>query len=177
VSRGQARTPLLDQALKYAGRGLAVLPVNPDTKAPLNSNGCHGATSDPGTLVRWFQDQFPRAGIGIATGARRGPVVIDVDPRNRGEEGLRQAVDRLGPLPPCPTASSPSGGPHFYLDPGDEPVPCSAGKLGAGVDVRSTSVATADTSSHRRRAARAVRGAGRLSGCRSPSCPPHGGAR
>jgi hypothetical protein len=68
----------------------------------------------------WWCDQ-PNSNIGIATGAISGVVVIDVDPRHGGDDGLQAAQDRLGRLPDGPVARTGGGGRHLpFAHPGGQ---------------------------------------------------------
>lgn len=82
-----------------------------------------------------------RNGFGVLTGTASGVVVIEVDPRNRGEASLAAVVARRGALPTTLTVLSGrgDGGFHLYyrLPAGRLAVNDSAGKvLGAGIDVK-----------------------------------------
>jgi hypothetical protein len=117
---------VLEHALKYARRGWSVLPVM--NKRPLLSSWTeyqqHRATEEE---IRAWWTQWPKAGIGIATGRVSNIIVIDVD----SEEGLRA----LGTIPPTLTARTQRGGFHLYFEyvPG---VPNCVGVV-KNVDVRS----------------------------------------
>src|SRR4051812_9087052 len=110
-------------ALDYAAAGQAVLPVNPETKAPLNHRGVHGATRDCRVIRAWFAC-WPDALVGVATGSGR--VVIDVDPRNGGALVPEWPATRM--------VSTRSGGWHLYYGTGAS-IPNSAGRIARGVDV------------------------------------------
>lgn len=61
-------------------------------------------------------DLVPDANIGINTGAASGGlVVLDIDPKNGGDESFRRLLDGLGPLPEVPTANTKSGGMHLFF--------------------------------------------------------------
>lgn len=124
-------------ALKLAGRGWPVFPVDSATKRPLTAHGFKDAATDIAQIRAWWE-RHPRAGVAIPTGRRTKLAVVDVDPRHGGVEGIQDAADLLGSLPPTLRASTPSGGWHYFLAlPDDVPdIPNSAGKLAEGVDVR-----------------------------------------
>jgi hypothetical protein len=123
--------------MDYTADGLALLPVGfrpPDRKFPLTPNGHNDATTDQRTILRWLT-RWPEAGIGGCTG--RGLVVIDVDPRHNGDEGIADATGRLGRLPRTRTATTASGGWHHWFSiPAGVEIRNSAGRLAPGVDVR-----------------------------------------
>jgi putative DNA primase/helicase len=72
------------------------------------------ATTDE-TIVRQWWARWPDANVGVATGAASGLVVLDVDPRNGGDESLRDLEARYGPLADTVTALTGGGGCHYYL--------------------------------------------------------------
>lgn len=124
-----------DTAIRLARRGLAVFPLKPGAKVPLpGSHGHKDASADPAVAAeRWRQ--HPDANIGIATGAVSGVWVLDIDYQHGGEGSLAELVERHGPLPRTVEASTPSGGRHLYSK-WIEGIRNSAGRIGAGLDVR-----------------------------------------
>lgn len=80
------------------------------------------------------RDQDPDQGHGIATGAKSGVFVLDVDVKD-GKDGFASLAS-LGEIPETYAVRTPSGGAHFYfLHPG-KPVKCSSNQLGSGLDIR-----------------------------------------
>jgi hypothetical protein len=76
-------------------------------------------------------------GVGIATGARSGVFVVDLDVKN-GIDGIA-ALAKLGEIPPTRAVATPSGGFHLYFKHPGFPVRNSApnsNPLAPGVDVR-----------------------------------------
>jgi DNA-binding transcriptional ArsR family regulator len=140
-------------ALALARRGMAVVPLCWPTdgsrcgcgrghvggevgKAPAVARGLHAATTDEATLRAWWR-AMPNANIGVRTGRASGIVVVDVDPAKGGEVALAQLEARHGPLPPTAEVATGGGGRHlWFAAPEGAPVPCSAGRLGPGLDVR-----------------------------------------
>jgi len=124
-----------DTALGYAKHGIRVFPCQPNKKIPFaGGHGCLDATTDTEVIEAWWTD-CPDANVAIATGG--GLVVIDIDTKGdtNGWESLETLMRAHGDLPTTRWAQTPSGGAHFYFrTPGE--VRNSAGKLGAGVDVR-----------------------------------------
>lgn len=124
---------LLVYALAYAARGWPVFPLVPGAKVPVipkpkdGKGGWHLATTDAAQIRAWWQ-RWPRANIGMPSGARSGVVIVDEDPRNGGN------VSALH-LPPTYTAHTPSGGRHFYYrHPGGHVPKDNTGRLAKGVD-------------------------------------------
>jgi hypothetical protein len=143
----------LDAALAYARRGWPVLPLhgvraggcscgNNDcgkstAKHPRTSAGLLDATLDEAQIRTWWR-WWPDANVGIRTGAESALVVIDVDPRNGGDESLHDLERRLGPLPPTVLALTGGGGRHFlFAHPQTRAVACARNFAGfAGLDLK-----------------------------------------
>lgn len=138
--------PLASAALECANRGICVFPLNPRTKEPnglLAPQGFKSAIRDPESVSRLWASE-PDSGIGVAC-AMSGLVVLDVDPRNGGNETLRRHLEELGPLPTTWTCATPSGGVHIYFaDDGSS----YRGKLGDGIDIKSKGYVIAPPSIH-----------------------------
>jgi putative DNA primase/helicase len=80
---------------------------------------------------------FPDANIGIATGKDSNLIVIDVDPRHGGWEGLQSLFERAGvTFPATIEAITGSDGRHFYFQMPEADIRNSQNKLAQGVDVR-----------------------------------------
>lgn len=140
AERDQLAHDLREWALAYAAHGCPVFPLAPGTKVPAlprrhGGRGCLDATTDAEVVGRMW-DRYPLGNVGVATGEAAGLAVLDVDPRHGGEESLAALVERHGPVPAGPVARTPSGGLHYFLR-WREGLTCSAGQLGAGLDVRS----------------------------------------
>jgi replicative DNA helicase len=119
----------VDYAKFYASKGWDVFPCLPGDKKPA-VKWADVATKDAGQIIDWWKHQ-PNANIGIATGARSGLVVIDIDTAHDGEESAKGLA-----LPETVTAHTGGGGRHLlYAHPGRE-IRNSASKLAKGIDVR-----------------------------------------
>jgi hypothetical protein len=127
---------LRGKALDLASRGWPVIPLRPRGKTPLTSHGHKDASCDPSLIAAWW-GRWPHANIAIATGEPAGVVVLDVDPRNGGDESLFEFESAHGPLPSTPCVKTGGGGQHYYFRHPGVRVPCSAGLLGPGLDVKS----------------------------------------
>jgi Bifunctional DNA primase/polymerase, N-terminal/Primase C terminal 1 (PriCT-1) len=131
--RQRQANPTLETVLRRAARGRPSFPCDSATKAPLTAHGFRDASRDEGQLRRWFDRSSPPM-IGMPTGAVTNLVVLDVD--KGGADSLHDLERAHGELPRTASVKTPSGGQHYYFrHPGVE-VPCSAGKLGRGLDVR-----------------------------------------
>lgn len=83
-------------------------------KHPRTANGFKDATRDVGQVQKWWT-WWPESNIGIATGAISGVFVIDVDPRNGGDDSLEALESENGPLPATVRAFTGGGGQHFFF--------------------------------------------------------------
>jgi hypothetical protein len=83
-------------------------------KHPSTPHGVKDATTDRGQIKSWWTAS-PDANIGIATGSASGILVLDIDPRNNGEETLARLTTELGPLPETITAITGGGGRHLIF--------------------------------------------------------------
>jgi len=123
-----------------------VLPLHVGSKEPLGRSVLHGyldASCDLRILTRWWRST-PRANVGIAC-APSGLLVVDVDPRNGGDETLAHAQLTLGELPRTWTVLTPGGGAHYYFRCKDTVhfVP-----LGPGIDLKCLGYVVAPPSIH-----------------------------
>lgn len=143
---------MLTAALDYAARGVPVFPVWGVTDdgrcrcgvaackdigkhplARLAPNGFKNATTDEAQIRAWWESE-PTANIGTPTETR---FVLDVDPRHGGNETLAQLEGQHGALPVTPRIFTGGAGRHYHFAmPAERAIPNSAGKLGAGLDIR-----------------------------------------
>jgi hypothetical protein len=130
----EAAGDVLAAALAYAGRGWRIFPVNAH-KEPLTARGFKDATADEDALQAWWT-VHPGAGVAIATGAVSGLVVLDEDTGKGGGRTRVELERTLGKLPETHTVLTGGGGRHYYFTHPGREVRCSAGVLGAGLDVR-----------------------------------------
>jgi hypothetical protein len=145
----------LDAALALARRGFKVLPLHTPTfrkngapcschnvgcksvgKHPRTRNGSKDATTDEAT-VRKLWGQWPKANIGIATGADSF-VTLDIDPKHGGDESLARLLAEYGEFDTTLTSNTGSGGRHInFKHPGVKVKNVQGStKLGAGLDFR-----------------------------------------
>ena len=122
---------------ELASSGLRVFPLTPGAKAPpLVKDWPNRATRDLEQVVEWAREH-PGCNWGIATG--NGLTVVDIDPRNGGEETWAALVTQHGTVGTL-TVLTPSGGRHLYLkDDPDAPLRPGTHALGPGVDVKGAS--------------------------------------
>ena len=146
-------TPM-EEALSYAQRGWLVIPLhypiakgkcscgNPEcenvAKHPMmTKHGLKDATKDQKQIKEWW-GKTPQANIGIVTGPGSGLVVLDIDPRNGGNESMK-AITKLGNIPVTPMVFTGGGGEHIYfMHPGNGTKIKSTKQVGgyAGVDIK-----------------------------------------
>lgn len=122
---------MLDSALRYAGMGWPVLALAPGGKEPLTSffpRGVLDATTDE-RVIRSIWHDCPDANLGIAC---QRFLVVDIDPRHKGDETMRDWVELYGRLPETPTAKTGGGGWHYLFQPVDFE---RNGKPGPGIDI------------------------------------------
>ncbi len=122
---------LIDAALDYASAGCQVFPCRPRDKQPAIPGGFHAATTNPETVRRYWR--IPDRNIGIATGARSGFWILDVD-GDAGEATLAALEHEHGPLPQTREVAT-ARGRHLWFDYA-EPIPSTAGRIGTGLDTR-----------------------------------------
>ena len=87
-----------------------------------------------GSASMW--ERWPNDGFGIATGKRSGIWVLDVDPRNGGDETLALLEQKHAVLPPTIQVTTGSGGTHYYFKYPGIDYRNTAGKFGRGLDTR-----------------------------------------
>lgn len=105
-------------------------------KHPRVSGGLNAATVDGVQITAWWS-RWPRANIGLRTGAASGLVVIDVDPDHGGNDTMERLLAAHGALPPGRSVRTGSGGRHLYFRHPGGLVRNDAGRrLGPGVDIR-----------------------------------------
>lgn len=134
---------------RYAALGWPVLPLHTPTadggcsctraacdapgKHPRTRAGLSDAATDPATVASWWR-RWPTANVGVATGARCGLVVVDVD-GPAGAASLTALQADHGPVPATRQQMTARGRHLLFAHPGGR-LPNSAGKLGEGLDVR-----------------------------------------
>ncbi|WP_151083310.1 bifunctional DNA primase/polymerase [Nocardioides cynanchi] len=84
-----------------------------------------------------IRDHAARGGnLGVRTGKQSSCFVLDVDPRNGGDESLQRLLARHGDLPATYTVRSGGGGRHYYFRLPDFDVASGTHLLGPGLDVK-----------------------------------------
>jgi putative DNA primase/helicase len=144
---------MLIEALKYAAHGWPVFPCDPRSKRPLTSAGKDGsgglklATTAELKIREWWT-MWPKAMIGIPTGAPIGAIVVDIDAGVDAKTGeVFETKDIISALEAkigtalstaTWTVETPRGGRHLYFNlPADVEIGNRAGLI-PRVDVRGT---------------------------------------
>ena len=100
-------------------------------KVPACKNGVKDATKSPKKFKK-LVESLPNFNLGMATGEPSDIVVIDIDPRNGGDDTFAALKRKLGPLPKTVTVKTGGSGMHLYFKaPRKAP---RSGKIGEGVD-------------------------------------------
>lgn len=124
-----------ESALAYARRGWSVIPLWPREKRPLIPWARYQHhRPDEAEIRQWFR-RWPRANVGVVTGAVSSLVVVDVDPLHGGDDSLKALEQTHGPLPDTIKATTGGGGLHVYLAHPGALVHNEVG-LVAGIDLR-----------------------------------------
>lgn len=124
---------LLTAALGYASElGWAVLPLSGKVPVIPGSRGYLDATTDPGTITRWWQ-RYPCSNVGLSC-IGSGLLAIDIDPRDGGDRTWKEVIRHHPPLPRTPRQMTGGGGWHIlFRAPADTWI---RGTLGAGVQLK-----------------------------------------
>lgn len=104
----------LAAATCYARRGWRVFPLVAKTKRPATPHGVKDASVERASLEAWWQ-RWPCAGVGAATGGSSDLVVLDIDPRNGGDDSLADLEAQIGELPETPVSLTGGGGAHYLF--------------------------------------------------------------
>jgi putative DNA primase/helicase len=158
----ETTSPNLEAALAYARRGWPVFPLHSvqegccscgrpacesAAKHPRTLHGLKDATRDEAQIRLWW-NTWPDANVGIVTGTQSGLVVVDIDPRNGGDESLAELERTHGSLPKTIESLTGGGGQHFFFQhPGGS---IKSKPLAEGIDIKADGgYVVAPPSSHR----------------------------
>lgn len=99
-------------------------PCKSPGKHPMTANGFKDATTDPDQIRAWWTEH-PNANVAIETGTKVPPnengseggflFVIDIDPRNGGNESFAKLERTYGSIPATWTVETGGGGKHLYV--------------------------------------------------------------
>lgn len=124
-------------AVSYVYSAWHVFPLRPYSKVPATANGFKDATMDVERIDSYWR-RHPQANIGLATGPSR-LLVVDLDAVDGHCTAALDLLRSMGGVPYTYRVTTPRGGEHHYFRlPTGVEVPCSAGRLGKHIDIRST---------------------------------------
>jgi Bifunctional DNA primase/polymerase, N-terminal len=128
------------EALDYARHHWPVFPLNgkvPAISKRIGGRGVLDATTDLAIVTAWWSGRYAGCNIGLRLPEHI--IVIDIDPRNGGLEALAALETKYGPLPETlmTVSGRGDGGRHLYFR--RPPGTLSAKRLGAGVDIKTSS--------------------------------------
>lgn len=125
---------LVEAAVQLAKEGIAVFPVGLD-KRPRNRNGFHGATTDEKQVRAWDWN----GGGAIGAAIPDGHFIVDIDPRNGGDQTVKALLMVKRTFPGTRTVETQSGGTHrYYKMPEGMDASKLKGTLGPGVDIKAS---------------------------------------
>ena len=104
---------LADGSCSCGNQSCSSIGKHPNWK--LVPHGVNDATDDVDRIIEWWT-QEPLANIGIATGSISGIEVLDIDPRNGGNESLSELQRQLGTMPETLEVATGGGGTHLYYN-------------------------------------------------------------
>lgn len=139
-------TSSLDYALYYISRGWNVFILQPHDKIPYKNEALGYAKDTPGgfylatlnqEIIKDWLKRFPHANLAIATGEHSKLTVLDVDPKNGGNESLLDLVATYGKLPDTIECLTGGGGRHIYFEyPAGLTIQSGNSKLAPGLDIK-----------------------------------------
>lgn len=104
-------------------------------KHPRTLHGVKDAICDVSTIDEWWT-QWPNANIGVACGSKSGILVLDIDPRNGGDESLEALIQTYGPMPDTVESITGGGGQHLFFNHPASLIRNSSGALRQGLDIK-----------------------------------------
>lgn len=144
---------MLAHALKYADKGWRVFPLHnissngqcscgrqcgSEGKHPRIGKWNKAASTSAKSITEWWS-KWPNANIGILTGRTTNLIVLDIDPRNRGDDSLNLLLKEnpnLEKMLLTRSVSTGGNGTHYYFQWRNEQKK-KAGVFGGGIDIQS----------------------------------------
>lgn len=112
--------------------GLSVIPLH-GKKPYFDDWPNQGTTQEPIIRKWWAQD--PNANVGVVTGKKSNVFVVDIDPKNGGQESIEALFAKHGRFESTWTAVTGSGGTHYFFRYPAMEIGTKAGIL-PGIDIR-----------------------------------------
>lgn len=105
----------LKAALSYLDLGWAVIPAGERMKRPIVPwQRYQHEMPSRNAVSEWFS-RWPNANLSVVTGEISGIVVVDIDPKNGGDDALAEMEKGHGKLPETVEAVTGGGGRHLYF--------------------------------------------------------------
>ncbi len=123
----------MDAAQGYLERGWAVVPLN--GKRPVLEQWTKSPVTSMAEVELHWRGSCAR-NVGICTGSVSGLLVLDVDPRNGGDDTLADLVAEFGPLPSTLVVATGGGGEHYFFRAPEPPLGNSRSRVGPGLDIK-----------------------------------------
>lgn len=103
---------ILYNALRFPKLGYKIFPLGIQSKIPATKHGYKNATKDENKIRKmWNGTQY---NIGLPC-KDNNILVLDVDPRNGGDESLKEIIKKHGDLPKTISAKTGGGGYHYFF--------------------------------------------------------------
>lgn len=104
---------ILYNALRFPKLGYKIFPLGIQSKIPATKHGYKNATKDENKIRKmWNGTQY---NIGLPC-KDNNILVLDVDPRNGGDESLKEIIKKHGDLPKTISAKTGGGGYHYFFN-------------------------------------------------------------
>ena len=106
---------MLTAALRYAAEEWKIIPcAGKEPAIRGQAGGVYDATDSPKKIRAWWK-KFPQANIGIACGKINRLCVVDIDPRNGGDESWRELERKHSHWGRTAVVATGGGGMHWYF--------------------------------------------------------------
>ncbi len=103
---------MINEALRYQEIGLSIIPIRPKDKKPLVAWEKYQKDRPSAEQIEQWWTQYTNANVAIVTGEISGVDVIDID----SEKGIEALSEHLPEIFETPTAITPRGGKHLYVE-------------------------------------------------------------
>lgn len=124
-------------AWAYYKLGYTPIPNHKVKRKPLVRFGMYKDKRPSWSVVQGWFTKFPESRIGLLTGGAHGLVVIDIDPRNGGDQSFQKLIAEVGAhIFDQATVSTPRDGQHFYFGAPSTLMAGSRTDIRPGIDVK-----------------------------------------